>query len=56
MERIWDFHSCSYEYCHFLGYSAVQSVCEPTFRRYVSPPSSGSKISQARSQRAADGL
>jgi hypothetical protein len=28
--------------CHLLGYSAVQSVCKPTFRRNVSTPSSGS--------------
>jgi hypothetical protein len=28
----------SYEYCHLLGYSAVHCVCEPTFRRKVSPP------------------
>jgi hypothetical protein len=38
--------------CHLLRYSAIQSVYEQTFRRNVSPPSSGSKISRARSQSA----
>jgi hypothetical protein len=33
--RIWGSRSCSYECCHLLGYSAVQSVCEPTFRRNI---------------------
>jgi hypothetical protein len=39
----WGSLSGSYEFCHLLGYSAVQSICEPTFRRNISPPTSGSK-------------
>jgi hypothetical protein len=39
------------EFFYLLGYSAMQSACEPTFRRNVSPPSSGSK----RNQHAAGG-
>jgi hypothetical protein len=36
-------------YCyHLLGYGAVWSECEPTFRSNVSPPSSGLKISWER--------
>jgi hypothetical protein len=27
--------------CHLLGYSVMQPVCEPMFRRDVSPPASG---------------
>jgi hypothetical protein len=38
------------EICHLLGYSAVWHVYEPTIRKKLSPPSSGSKISQARNQ------
>jgi hypothetical protein len=38
-------YSYENENCHLLGYSAVYSVYEPTFRRNVSSPSSGSKIS-----------
>jgi hypothetical protein len=38
--------------CHLLGRSAMWSVNEPAFRWNVSPPSSGSKISRARNQRA----
>jgi uncharacterized protein YcgI (DUF1989 family) len=37
----------------FLGYSAVYSVCGPTFRRNVSLPSTGAKNSRARNQLAA---
>jgi hypothetical protein len=38
--RIWG----GYEECYLLGYSAVQSVeIQPTFRKNISPPSSGSK-------------
>jgi hypothetical protein len=33
--------------CHLLGHGALQSVCEQAFRRSVSPPFSGSKISWA---------
>jgi hypothetical protein len=40
---------------HLLRYSAVYFACEPTFRRNVSPLSSGQKISRARNQRAAGG-
>jgi hypothetical protein len=35
------------ECCHFMAYTAAQNVCEPTFRRNVSPPFTWSKISQA---------
>jgi hypothetical protein len=52
IRTIWGSHSGTYEMCHLLGYSVVQSVYEHTFRSNVSPPSSGSKISRARSQRA----
>jgi hypothetical protein len=38
---IWEAHSDSYECCHLLGYSVVWPVCERTFRRNASPPSSG---------------
>jgi hypothetical protein len=34
--------------CHLLGYNDVQSACEPTFRRNVSPSPSWSKINQTR--------
>jgi hypothetical protein len=37
---IWGSHSGSYECCHLQGYSTVWSVCEPSFRRNASPPSS----------------
>jgi hypothetical protein len=37
--RIWGSHSGSYESCHLQGYSAVYSVCEPTFRMIVSSQS-----------------
>jgi hypothetical protein len=33
--RIWCSYSCRNECCHLLRYSAVQSVCEPTFRSNV---------------------
>jgi hypothetical protein len=36
--------------CCFQGYSTVQSVCKPKFRRNVIPTSSGPKISPARNQ------
>jgi hypothetical protein len=39
------------EICHYLGYSAVLYVYEPKFRRNISPPSSGYKISRARNKR-----
>jgi hypothetical protein len=55
ISRIYGSHSGSYERCHLLGYSAVQSVYEPTFLRNVSLPSSGSKISRGRNQSAAGG-
>jgi hypothetical protein len=35
----------------FLGYGAVYISCEQTFRRNVSPPSSGKKNPRARNQR-----
>jgi hypothetical protein len=35
-----------------LEYSDMQSVNEPTFRRKISPQSSGPKIGRARNQRA----
>jgi hypothetical protein len=42
--RIWGSHSGGYEEYHHLGYNAVQSVdSQPTFRRNISPPSSGPK-------------
>jgi hypothetical protein len=34
--RIWGPRRYTYECYHLLGYSAVQSVCEPKFRRNVS--------------------
>jgi hypothetical protein len=37
-------HSGSYECCYLLGYSAVKAVCEQTFRKKVSLPSSGSTM------------
>jgi hypothetical protein len=41
--RIWSSHSGVYEEYYLLGYNAVQSVeSQPTFRRNISPPSSGS--------------
>jgi hypothetical protein len=43
------------ECCPLLGYSAVYSVHEPTFRRNISPPSSGWKIGLAGNGRAAGG-
>jgi hypothetical protein len=42
-----------YKCCHLLRYTAVQSVCEPTFRWKLYIQSSGSKIGRARNQRAA---
>jgi hypothetical protein len=42
-----------YECCHLPRYSAKWSVCEPTFRKNVSPLHSGLKISQTRNQRIA---
>lgn len=45
--RIWGTLSGSHECC--------QPVCKPKFRRNISPPISGSKISRARNQDAADG-
>jgi hypothetical protein len=50
--RIWDSQNSKHELCHLPRYSTVWSVCEPTFRRNVSPSTSGSKISQAKKQRA----
>jgi hypothetical protein len=43
--RIWGTQSDSYKRRHFEGCSAVYWVCEPTFRRNISAPSSGSKVS-----------
>jgi hypothetical protein len=34
------------ECSHLIGYSAVHSICKPTFRRNVSPPSSGLKSAE----------
>jgi hypothetical protein len=45
--KSWGPHVGSHECYHPLGYSAVWSVCEPTFRKNVSPPYSGSKINRA---------
>jgi hypothetical protein len=39
--KIWGFHGGDYEKCRLLGYIAVWLLWEPTFRRNVSPPSSG---------------
>jgi hypothetical protein len=36
--------------CTGLGYSPVYSVCKPMFRRSSSPPSSGMKISRAKTR------
>jgi hypothetical protein len=52
MCRIWGSRNGSYESCHLLGYSAVWSIYEPTFRRNISPLSSGLKIRRARNQLA----
>jgi hypothetical protein len=42
--RIWGSHSGGYEEYRLLGYNAVWSKeRQPTFRRNISPPSSGSK-------------
>jgi hypothetical protein len=44
LSRISGSHSGGYEEYHLMGYNAVYSVeCQPTFRRNISPPSSGSK-------------
>jgi hypothetical protein len=40
-----------FEECHFLGCGAVFYFCEPTFRRNVSPSTSGWKHPRARNQR-----
>jgi hypothetical protein len=39
--RIWGFHSGDYEKCRLLVCGAVYILCEQSFRRNVSPPSSG---------------
>jgi hypothetical protein len=39
--KIWDFHGGDYEECRILGCGAVKILCEPTFRRKASLPSSG---------------
>jgi hypothetical protein len=39
--EIWGFHGSDYEECRLLGCGAVYILCEPTFRRNVSPPSCG---------------
>jgi hypothetical protein len=44
------FGMISSEECRLLGCGAVWSLCEPTFRRNVSPPSSGLKTPWARNQ------
>jgi hypothetical protein len=42
--KIWGSHSGGYEEYYLLGYNAVSSVeSQLTFRRKISPPSSGSK-------------
>jgi hypothetical protein len=43
----------NWECYHLLGYKAAYSAYEPTFRRNVSPPPSGSKISRTWNQRVA---
>jgi hypothetical protein len=49
--KIWGFHGGDYEECRFLGCGAVYILCEPTFRRNISPPSSGYKNLRTRNQR-----
>jgi hypothetical protein len=39
--EICGFHGGDYEECRLLGCGAAWILCEPTFRRNVSPPSSG---------------
>jgi hypothetical protein len=39
--RIWGLHDGDYKECRILGCSAMWVLWEPTFRRNVSPPSSG---------------
>jgi hypothetical protein len=41
------------ESCHLLGYSAINCVFKPTFRRNLSPKFSGLKIGRVRNQRVA---
>jgi hypothetical protein len=39
--KIWGFHGGDYEECHLLGCYVVWLLYEPTFRRNLTPPSSG---------------
>jgi hypothetical protein len=48
--KIWGFHGGDYDDYHLLGDDAVWLLSEPTFRRIVSPPSSGCKYKQAQSE------
>jgi hypothetical protein len=47
--KIWGFHGDDYEEYRLLGYSTVWLCFEPTFRRNVSPSSSG-QVNNTRSQ------
>jgi hypothetical protein len=48
LSNIWGFHGGDYEECGLLACYTVWLLWEPTFRRNVSPPSSGWKESAAR--------
>jgi hypothetical protein len=44
--EIWGFHGGDYEECRLLGCDAVWPLYELTFRRNVSPPSSGWQVGE----------
>jgi hypothetical protein len=47
--RIWGSDSGGYDEFYLLGYNAVYSIeSQPTFRKNMSPPSSGSKNKQSK--------
>jgi hypothetical protein len=47
---IWGAQGGDYEEYSLLGYDAVQYKHSPTFQRYISPPSSGSKCKLSENQ------
>jgi hypothetical protein len=51
--KIWGSHSGGYEEFYLPGYVTESAESWPTFWRNISPPSSGSKVSQARNQHEA---
>jgi hypothetical protein len=44
LSTIWGFHGGDYEECRLLGCYAVWLLYEPTFRRNITPPSSGWQV------------